>query len=69
MTAYLFALGVLLTLTPAVTAFMEGVREDEDLTLWLANKPLEAILLMQAMSSSGIGLVVVSAAMFYWELS
>jgi hypothetical protein len=48
-----FVLGLLCEFTPAVLAFMSGVRSQEDMVLWLTSKPLDFIYKMQTIQRLG----------------
>lgn len=65
MASFIFIFGVILVMTPAVIAIMDGVRDDMDIISWISSKPMDFIYKAQNMMLGGVGLILTGLCMRY----
>ena len=54
---HLILFGILLLLTPVILMLRDGVESEADVIHWILQQPLQNILMLQAMVTSGAWLV------------
>lgn len=63
-----FVVGVGLLITPGIIAVLNGARDDGDFVSWLANQPLQTIIMLQTITRLGYAVMTMAVIDLIWRL-